>query len=401
MAASDALPIPRKNVAYRVTFPILDADGDLVTGATGLDSEVSKDAGTFTDCTNEATEIATSSGVYYLDLTSTEMNADTVAVIVKTSSSGAKTTTLVIYPEEAGDTRADVVWFGGAAGTFSGGRPEVNTTHAAGTAWGSGAITAAAIANGAIDAATFAPDVDAEVRGWLGLATNNLDTQLGDIPTVSEFNARTIVAASYALEATLGGLVTTVGVAGAGLTEAGGTGDQFTAIPWNASWDAEVQSEVADALAVYDPPTNAEMEARTLLAADYVIVSDLGTVQTGDGYAYLVANVGANGANLTAADNAVIAAIAALNNLSAAQVNAEIVDALATDTYTEPGQGTPAATTSITAKINYLYKAWRNKKTQTSTTFSLFADDASTVDQKATTSDDGTTTTIGEIATGP
>jgi hypothetical protein len=46
-------------------------------------------------------------------------------------------------------------------------------------------------------------------------------------------------------------------------------GSTFTNIPWNASWDAEVQSEVADALAVYDPPTNAEMEARTLAAASY------------------------------------------------------------------------------------------------------------------------------------
>ena len=50
-----------------------------------------------------------------------------------------------------------------------------------------------------------------------------------------------------------------IGAAGAGLTEAGGTGDQFTAIVWNANWDAEVQSEVADALAVYDPPTRAEL----------------------------------------------------------------------------------------------------------------------------------------------
>lgn len=163
MAASDALPVPRKNAAYRVTFPILDADGDLVTGATGLDSEISKDAGTFADCTNEATEIATSSGVYYLDLTSTEMNADTVAIIVKTTSSGAKTTVLVMYPEEAGDYRADVTHFGGTAGTFSGGRPEVNTTHAAGTAWGSGAITAASIAADAITAAKVASDVSAEI----------------------------------------------------------------------------------------------------------------------------------------------------------------------------------------------------------------------------------------------
>lgn len=163
MAASDALPVPRKNVAYRVTFPILDADGDLVSGATGLDSEISKDAGTFADCTNEATEIATSSGVYYLDLTSTEMNADTVAIIVKTTSSGAKTTVLVMYPEEAGDYRADVTHFGGTAGTFSGGRPEVNTTHAAGTAWGSGAITASSIAADAITAAKVASDVSAEI----------------------------------------------------------------------------------------------------------------------------------------------------------------------------------------------------------------------------------------------
>ena len=113
MAAGDATWNPKKNVAYRVTFPILDADGDLVTGATGLDSEVSKDGGTFTDCTNEATEIATSSGVYYLDLTATEMNADTVAVIVKTTSSGAKTTVLVMCPLETADMPVDVLAISG------------------------------------------------------------------------------------------------------------------------------------------------------------------------------------------------------------------------------------------------------------------------------------------------
>ena len=50
----------------------------------------------------------------------------------------------------------NVTQFGGVAGTFSGGRPEVNTTHAAGTAWGSGAITAASIAADAITAAKIA-----------------------------------------------------------------------------------------------------------------------------------------------------------------------------------------------------------------------------------------------------
>jgi hypothetical protein len=118
MAATDASPIPVKNQAYRVTFPILDADGDLVTGATGLDSEISKDGGTFVDCTNEATEIATASGMYSLDITATEMNADTVAIIVKTTSSGAKTTPMILYPNKSGGLAVNVTaWAGTATAT--------------------------------------------------------------------------------------------------------------------------------------------------------------------------------------------------------------------------------------------------------------------------------------------
>jgi len=99
--------------------------------------------------------------------------------------------------------------------------------------------------------------------------------------------------------------------------------------------------------------------------------------------------------------DSILAAVSALNDLDAAAVNAEIVDALATDTYAEPGQGTPAATASLAEKINYLYKNWRNVKIQTPTTFSLFNDDGVTVDQKAAVSDDGTTATKNEIVTGP
>jgi hypothetical protein len=103
MASGDATPFPLKGVAYRHYFEIYDADGDLVTGAASLDSEVAKDAGTYADCTNEATEIATNSGTYYLDLTSTEMNANAVCVIVKTATAGAKTRSIQLYPAEAGD----------------------------------------------------------------------------------------------------------------------------------------------------------------------------------------------------------------------------------------------------------------------------------------------------------
>jgi hypothetical protein len=116
MAATDAMAVPKKNTAYRHTFVILDADGDPVSGAAGLDSEVSKDGAAFADCTNEATEIGTS-GFYYLDLTATEMNADTVAVRVQTSTSGAKTEPIILYPEKAGDIRVNVTQWEGADAT--------------------------------------------------------------------------------------------------------------------------------------------------------------------------------------------------------------------------------------------------------------------------------------------
>jgi len=95
----------KKGAAARIVFPILDADGDPVSGAAGLDSEVSIDGGAFTDCTNEATEIG-SSGIYYLDLTADETNGDVICVQVKTTTSGAKTTVLVFYT--AGQTLDDM-----------------------------------------------------------------------------------------------------------------------------------------------------------------------------------------------------------------------------------------------------------------------------------------------------
>jgi len=370
--------------------PVLDADGVAVTGGVVGDFKISKNGGAPAALNGSATATHRHTGFYSLALTTSDLDTvGTAQITIDDTTNSCQRLDIQVIEEVIYDAlyAASANAYAGSAGSTTLGSGAITAAAIAtgaidadaiadnaidAGAIASDAITAAKIAAGAIDAATFAADVDAEARGWLGLASANLDTQLGDIPTVSEFNARTIAAASYALESSL-------------TTIAGYIDTEIGTILTNLA----------------DVPTVAEFEARTLLAADYTVVSDLGTVQTGDGYAYLVANVGANGANLTAADNAVIAAIAALNNLSAAQVNAEIVDALATDTYAEPGQGTPAATTSITAKINYLYKAWRNKKTQTSTTFSLFADDASTVDQKGTNSDDGTTTIIGEIATGP
>ena len=90
----------KKNTATRITFPILDADGDTVTAAAALDSESTtwadgSNPGAFADLTNEATEIG-ASGIYYLELTAGEMNFDYIHVQVKTSTVGAKTQHILI-----------------------------------------------------------------------------------------------------------------------------------------------------------------------------------------------------------------------------------------------------------------------------------------------------------------
>jgi hypothetical protein len=90
-----------------------------------------------------------------------------------------------------------------------------------------------------------------------------------------------------------------------------------------------------------------------------------------------------------------------LTSTMKASVNTEVLDVLNTDTFAEPAQGAPGATITLAAKIGYLYKAWRNKSTQTSSQYSLYNDDAATIDHKATVGDDGTTFTRGEAATGP
>lgn len=92
--------VRQKNVATIIIVPIVDADGDAVTGAAGLDSEIDTWSDSvapdgFVDCTNEATEIGTN-GIYYLSLTQAECNVDYAYIQVKTTTSGAKTQHILI-----------------------------------------------------------------------------------------------------------------------------------------------------------------------------------------------------------------------------------------------------------------------------------------------------------------
>lgn len=89
------------------------------------------------------------------------------------------------------------------------------------------------------------------------------------------------------------------------------------------------------------------------------------------------------------------AAISSRSTVTTAQVNAEVVDALDTDTYAELG-GVPAATVSIRKAIQWVFMLQRNKATASATTLSLRNDADSATIATAAHSDDGTTYTRGE-----
>jgi hypothetical protein len=99
MAATDASTFPVKGQAYRVTGVVINATtGNPITGGlTGIASTVSKDGGAFASTTNAASEIGTT-GYFTVDLTASEMNANTVCVQVACSNTNAVYWKVVIIP---------------------------------------------------------------------------------------------------------------------------------------------------------------------------------------------------------------------------------------------------------------------------------------------------------------
>jgi hypothetical protein len=91
----------------------------------------------------------------------------------------------------------------------------------------------------------------------------------------------------------------------------------------------------------------------------------------------------------------VTGSVGSLATQAKADVNAEVLDVLATDTFAEVS-GVIAATSSIKDKINWLFALARNKITQTATTETLRNDADSGNIATATVSDNGTTFTRTE-----
>jgi hypothetical protein len=76
------------------------------------------------------------------------------------------------------------------------------------------------------------------------------------------------------------------------------------------------------------------------------------------------------------------ASIVSLNDLSAAEVNAEVVDVLKTDTISELG-GVPSATPTFEDAVMWLYMLFRNETTQSSSTFTVKNDAGTSIGTQA------------------
>ena len=161
----------------------------------------------------------------------------------------------------------------------------------------------------------------ASVVGAVGSVTGTVGGIAGTIQTLDALDAAQDT--QHATTQTY--LTNNLGAAGAAATEAGGTGDHLTALAtatelakvpksdgttsWNATALAAINAEVDTAIADYDPPTNAEMVARTLVAANYfdpaadtvANVTTTGTVTDKAGYSLSSAGIQAIWDALTSA----------------------------------------------------------------------------------------------------
>lgn len=231
------------------------------------------------------------------------------------------------------------------------------------TALAANAIAAANIASSAFTAAKFATDaIDSNA------VAANAATEIGT--AVWATAARTLTANTNFNDLNAAGVRAAVGLASANLDT------QLAAIA------GFIDTEVASILTA----TSAASIRAALGLASANLDTQLDALPTN---AELATALGT-------ADDAVLAAIAALQNISAATVKAQVVAALATDTYAEIA--VPAATASLADKIRWLCTLARNEIRQTATAQTVRNDANSGDLGTSTVSDDGTTFTRGEFA---
>jgi hypothetical protein len=123
-------------------------------------------------------------------------------------------------------------------------------------------------ANGRVDVGSFggttvtARDIGASVLLSPGTGTGQVSLSSGAVTVATNNDKTGYSLANLTVQAsTILATGTHNPQTGDAFARLGAAGAGLTGVPWNAAWDAEVESEVTDALNAYDPPTNTEMVA--------------------------------------------------------------------------------------------------------------------------------------------
>jgi len=393
-------PFLRKyGVQTTIPFVLYEVDGvdfrvDAADG--GTDCAITKDEGAETTCTNDFVDEGTG---YSIVLTATEMEAARITLYIIDSATKVWLDTAVVidtyghasamHAVDLSDAvRAGLTALPNAAADAAGGLPVSDA----------GGLDLDAQIGTDIDtlltrlSATRATYLDYLFSIYFGLVSAVAQAQAGAAGSI------TLAAAASAIDDFYKGmtvvLYTGTGAGQArsitaynGTTKVATVDPNWATAPDATSWyvivTAGAGAAVANIAAIL--ADTADMQPRVV-----AIEADTNELQTDD-YPTSIAAV------KTVAD-----AIQAITDLlTLAAINAEVVDVINTDTSGEPAQGTPGATLGLRAKIDWLFKSWRNKKTQTSTQWNLYDDAGTTIDTKAAMSDVAGVTTKGELESGP
>lgn len=308
---------------------------------------------------------------------------------------------------DAGAEIADAVWDEALAGHAGAGSAGAALTAAgsAGDPWSTALPGAYGAGTAGLLLGTTIPNAIDAIDNYVDTEIGTLTTELAKVPKSDSnvsFNATAIAAIQNGLATPTNitaGTITTV----TNLTNAPTNGD-FTAtmkssiiaaVPTAAAisdavWD-EASTGHTDAgkagaqlwTVLDDVPNTSEFQARTLAAADYTVVSDLGTVQTGDSFARLGEPAGAN----------VSADIASIKSETAAIV---------ADTNELQTDDTPAALAAVKTVVDLIEDIIRNKMeiTDANGNLVLYEDDGTTpkYSVSACVVDNSTTTTRKRLA---
>ena len=165
---------------------------------------------------------------------------------------------------------------------------------------------------------------------------------------------------------------------------------------------------------IKDIPTSAEFALRSLLTADYTVVGDLGTVQSGDSFAIVNGVHGLvsiqddidevltdTGTTLDTIVDSILAdtgtdgVVLAADSVDSASVHSDALDAIL---MADLAPGAPSATATIKVAINWIYSSLINKFIENGTNSELeYYNNAGTKIAESDVSDDGTDFTRGKM----